>query len=383
MTTALVLSGGGARGAYEVGVLSHLFEELRPKVDIICGTSVGAINGAFVASSIRNSTAGTRRLVELWEDLTLPNVLGFNVLQASRLHRVLLGGRRGAGLFDATPMTEIVRAGIDYRQLARNVRQGPLSAVTITATHVPSGLPTCFVHQRPGSPPLSGLPHAVEVRPAHIMPHHVLASAAIPVVFPPVFIRTDLYCDGGLRLNTPLSPAIHLRADRVLVIGLSTRQARDRTEIPRGRYPGLPFLLGKVLNAFMLDHVNVDLDELERVNAFLRDGEEAYGDGFIARMNQVGAARGAAPRRLVESLAIRPSRDIGQLAADFLRQERAALRQQLGRTLLRALDVGEGSASADLASYLLFDGRFAAELIALGRSDAAARHDELESFLCA
>ncbi len=382
MTTALVLSGGGARGAYEVGVLSHLFEAGPPRIDIISGTSVGAINGAYLASAIHEPAAGMSRLRALWEALTLPKVLGFNPVQASRLPRVLFGGRRGAGLFDASPMSEIIRSGIDYPQLAANVRQGPLHAVTITATHVATGASICFVDRRPGSPPPLGLPAHVQVRSASIMPHHVLASAAIPVVFPPVFIQTDLYCDGGLRLNTPLSPAIRLGADKVLVIGLSSGTP-GRSELVRGRFPGLPFLLGKVLNAFMLDHIGADLEELERVNTLLEDGVTAYGPDFVDRMNEVAAARGAPPRQPVRSLAIRPSLNIGQLAADFLRRERASLRQQFGRTLLRALDVGEGSDSADLASYLLFDGRFARELIELGRRDAAAHRVELEAFLAA
>lgn len=380
MKTALVLSGGGARGAYEVGVLAHLYEQIRPVFDLISGTSVGAINGAYLASYIDTADGGIDELVRLWREISLPKVLGFNPLQAGRMTRVLFGGRKGAGIFDATPMTEILRKGIDYRRLARNVRRGPLTAVTITATHVPTGHSTCFVAQRPGEPPLRGLPSAVTVQRANLMPHHVLASAAIPVVFPPVVIGTDLYCDGGLRLNTPLSPAIHLGANRVLVIGLSSGM-EAREEIPRGRYPGLPFLLGKVLNAFMLDHVVNDLEELERVNDLLRDGMEEFGPDFVDRLNARAEARGAPPKGIVEALAIRPSQDIGRLAAEFLKRERASLQGQLGRTLLRLLDVGAGSGSADLASYLLFDGRFAAELIALGRADAEARHDELEAFL--
>jgi NTE family protein len=303
------------------------------------------------------------------------------MLQARKLHRVLLGGRRGAGFFDAAPMSDIIKKGVDWRQLARNIRQGRLRALTVTATHIPTGRPTCFIDRSPGIPVPRNLPRAIRVRPAHILPHHVLASAAIPVVFPPVFIRTDLYCDGGLRLNTPFSPALHMGADRVLVVGMTTTEVETRAQIPKARFPGLPFLLGKVLDAFLLDHVNLDLEELERVNAYLEDGIAVYGPGFIERTNEVAIARGAPPRRLVKAMTIRPSQDIGHLAADFLRRERSALRRQFGRSLLRLMDVGEGADSADLASYLLFDGSFAGELIELGRRDAAARHDELAAFL--
>ncbi len=384
MTLALIMSGGGARGAYEVGVLSWILGDLvrqrgRWPLRFVCGTSVGAINGAFVAANVHDPAPGMAKLEAMWRELTLANVLGFNVLQATRLHRVVLGGRRGGGVFDATPMTAIVRAGINYRQLARNLRTGELGAFTATATHVRTGRPICFVDRAPGVALPVGLPRQVVVRPAHIMPHHVLASAAIPIVFPPVSIRTDLYCDGGLRLNTPLSPAIHLGAERVFVIGLSTES--EAPQLATGRYPGLPFLLGKVLDAFMLDHVNLDLEELARVNELLADGVAAFGEGFVDRLNEAGAARGAPPRRRVEAFTIRPSIDLGLIAAEFLRRERAALRQQLGRTLLRLIDVGEGAQAADLASYLLFDGGFANELITLGRKDACARSAEIEAFL--
>lgn len=384
MSLAVVLSGGGARGAYEVGVLSYVFGDLAaehgpPPVDFVCGTSVGAINGTYLASVIDDPAPGVARLAAMWRKLAVGDVLGFGVGQARRVHRVLLGGRRGAGLFDAAPMTHIIRDGIKWRQLARNLRHGRLRALTVTATHVPTGRPCCFVDRASGVPLPFGLPRAIEVCAAHVLPHHVLASAAIPVVFPPVFIHRDLYCDGGLRLNTPLAPAIHLGADRVLVIGMSTTE--PRREVMRGRYPGLPFLLGKVLDAFLLDHVRFDLEELERVNTLLRDGIAAYGPDFIERTNAVAATRGAPSRRLVRSLVVRPSEDLGRLAADLLRRERAALGRQLGRTLLRMIDVGEGAETADLASYLLFDGQYAGELIALGRADARAQRTELEEFL--
>ena len=147
----------------------------------------------------------------------------------------------------------------------------------------------------------------------------MLASAAIPLIFPSVEIGDEIHCDGGLRLNTPMGPSIHLGMNRLLVVGLSTPHAPDRRAVQDGKYPGATYMLGKVLNAFLLDHVNTDLLEVQRINDFLQDGVRAYGPDFLDRLNEAAKARGAlAPRRLVSSLVLRPSTDIGQVAADYL-----------------------------------------------------------------
>src|SRR5262249_32447621 len=151
------------------------------------------------------------------------------------------------------------------------------------ATHVSSGRPVVFVDCADGVNLPTGLPSQVVVRGERVLPHHVLASAAIPIVFPPVRIRSDLYCDGGLRLNTPMAPALHMGVERLFIVGVSTPGA-SRDALPTGRFPGAPFLLGKVLNAFLIDHINDDLEELERINGILQDGEAIYGEGFIGDM---------------------------------------------------------------------------------------------------
>ncbi len=380
----VVLAGGGARGAYEVGVLSYLFEDLARKVgrpvplDVVCGTSVGAVNGAFLAGVVDAPERGLARLRALWNDLELSHVLGFGFRQATGLHRVLLGGSRGGGIFDAGALGEIVRKSLPWRSLANNLRSGRLRALTITTTHVASGRPVVFVHLAPGAELPTDLPPRVVVQGDHILPPHVLASASIPLLFPPVRIRADLHCDGGLRLNTPMAPAIQLGCTRLLVVGMASANSGTATLSP-GRYPGATFLLGKVLNAFLLDHVSHDIDELNEINQILAHGEAAFGAGFVERISEVAVAEGRTPRRIVEPLVLRPSVDIGLIAADHLVRHRARFGATLGRGLLRTLALGEG-ADADLASYLLFDGPFAQRLIDLGRSDAEARRDALEAF---
>lgn len=384
-SSAIVLSGGGARGAYEAGVLRYLFGEFAarhgaPSFDIISGTSVGAINGAYLGAVAHEPVEGIARLTRLWSDLALDHVLGFGVLQAAKLPRVLFGGRQGAGLFDVSPLIRVVSENMRWPDLARNLRKGRLSAITISATHVATGRPWCFVDRAPGVPLPVRLPPTMTVKPERIGPQHVLASAAIPVLFPPVSVGDELFVDGGLRLNTPISPPLQLGARRLLVIGLTAAiGAPAQPAFGSGIYPGIAFLLGKVLNAFLLDRVSADFYELERVNRMIDDGVAIYGDSFVERMNERAEAEGRPLRHRVHALLVHPSEDIGRLASAHLSQHRARFGKLLGRTLLRLLDLGEG-AEADLVSYLLFDGDFARQLMDLGERDARRSEEELARF---
>ena len=386
--SGLILSGGGARGAYEVGVLSYIFGDLArqekrsPHFDIISGTSVGAVNGAFIAASLQDSIQAAARLEGVWSELRLATVMHFGFRQATSLHRVLLGGDTPAGIFDATPLSELVGGGISWRDLARNLRTGRLKALTVSATHVATGRPVVFLDRAPDVADLDLGDGPTQVQSTHILPHHVLASAALPLIFAPVPVRGELYCDGGLRLNTPMAPAIHLGAEKLLVIGVSSEIRKNTTShgLSAGRMPGAPFLLGKVLNAFLLDHLQNDLSAVQWTNELLSDVREVGGPEMLKRLNEIAASRGAPPRRMIQVVKVRPSVDIGAVAGQYLRQNRFRIHKTLGRTFLSLLDVGAG-ADADLASYLLFDGAFARQLIDLGRRDAAAKREELRDFL--
>lgn len=383
---AMILSGGGARGAYEVGVLSYVldaFSRVRgkpPRIDILCGTSVGAINACYLAAHLADPTNGIRRLVDLWTEIRLERVLGFGLRQALSLPRVLLGGgETGSGIFDVAPMTELITREIPWRAVARTLRQGHLSALSVSATEVTSGRTVIFMQTGPdGTLPTTAPPRTI-IRGALIGPPHALASAAIPILFPQVRIGRELFMDGGVRQNTPIAPALRLGATHVFAVGLSREVRGIESGGEDTKPPGAAFVLGKVLNAFLLDHVQNDLEVLTRVNKMIEDGHRTYGEDFLEKVNPHVVRRGDLPYRRVESLVIRPSEDIGRLAAAYVRGGNLRGGHAFARRVLTMIDVGEAT-EADLASYLLFDGPFAKKLIDLGRADAEARRSDLTEF---
>ncbi len=387
--TAFVLSGGGARGAYEVGVLAYILEELprlrggrMPRVDILCGTSVGAINACYLAAHADDFRVGMKRLLALWHDLEIARVLGFGVRQAASIPRLLLGGgSQSAGLFDVAPMAELIEKEVGWRSVTKNLRRDHLRALSISTTEVSTGRTVIFMQTGPEVPLPTTAPPRTLIREDRIGTMHALASAAIPILFPPVRIGADFYCDGGLRLNTPIAPALRLGATHVLAVALS-REIHGLAALESGEQPrplGAAALLGKVLNAFLLDHVVNDLDVLGRINSIFDDGVAAYGEEFVTRLSAAARERGADVYRPVACVALKPTEDIGALAAQHLTRGQFKGHSAVARQLLRLLYLG-GDREADLASYLLFDGGFAKQLIDLGRSDAAARRHELLAF---
>jgi NTE family protein len=398
---ALVLAGGAARGAYEVGVVRHILTDVAKDLgrtvplDILCGTSVGAINACTLAAHADQPTQRAELLVRQWTSLRLEQVAKPSRSEILGLVGALVGRKRAppgpsevrrGGLLDARGIESIVRQAIVPDGIRLNLEAGNLQAITVSTTDVASGRTVIFVQRRePGLPPW-GQDLTISVRAAEITAEHALASAAVPMLFPAVRIDGEFYCDGGLRQNVPLSPARRLGADGLIVVNPRYIPPELPTpEVARERerdYPGPFFLFGKALNALLLDRIDADIDRLYRINRILEAGVKRFGVHFVDDINQElgdrGRLRGLKRLRVVH---IRASADIGAMAATYARSPEFSNRASgmIGK-IIRRISEWEGAGEADLLSYILFDGEFSARLIELGQSDARARHSELCAF---
>jgi NTE family protein len=394
----VVFSGGGARGAYEAGVIRYLVESLprrlghAPKMDVLCGTSVGAIHACFLAGTADQDAGRGARLVDFWRAMQVQEVLPFSTRDLLGLARRLFGLRRIAeafrggraperiyGLLDTRALERLVVRGVPWPAIHRNVRAGHVGAVCVATTEIATSRVVVFMDTSDRELPGWSRDPQLVPRITRLRPTHALASAAIPVLFPAVRIASTYYADGGLRLNTPLSPALRLGADVALrpSPGASHAASEHRVE----DYASPAFLFGKILNVLLLDHLDTDLARMRDMNELIRDGQRVYGPDFLTQLADAPGAERAHPRRAIDELVIRPSADLGALAAQVLQGlPAAALRSPFFRLAMRNLEPGRRSAEADLLSYLLFDGEFLAPLAELGYRDAAAREEELVRF---
>lgn len=391
----LVLSGGGARGAYEVGVLRYVREKLGvpSRFDVITGSSVGAINGSYIAATVDHPRSQARLLARVWNEMRLDDVYRFGWSQFRTLPQVLFGrnlprtshGSTLGGLVDATVLKSVVRDRIPWTGITDNIYRGHLDAFACSATELSHGTTTIFVQTRTGK--LPEWPHSPGqiVVPTAITADHCLASAAIPVLFPAVRVGAELFVDGSVRQNTPIRPAMVLGADRLLVIGLRFRgEGSERFRLsPRVVYPNAVFMLGKMLNALMLDKLQADIARIERTNELVDAGIKVYGPDFPAKMAEQIRGRQDRPYKKIEIVLIEPSRDLGEIAWDVIRETRLQHYTGVVARWLRRVPDDDEIHENDLASYMLFDREYVNRLIDLGFADARSQHAQLEALFAA
>ncbi len=392
----LVLAGGAALGAYEVGVVHYLANEVahelgRPlQFELFTGTSAGAINTAVLAAFADDLRSGVHRLSELWCSLRLGAVLrpsGAEILsmlfeattQAHWVGKVLHA--RG-GVLDPGPIEELVRS-TPMERIDQHVRSGRVQSVALSATRVSTGRAVVF-HDSHAPRPDVGAGSSSTMMATHLRPPHALASAAIPLLFPAVAVEGEPYCDGGLRQVVPLSPAIRLGARRLLVVNPTSEPADISPEVAAERRAAVVspiFLAGKALGALFLDRMEVDLDRAAQTNHILAAGRRRWGPSFDEELGRELVAGGGHPVSELGTLCIQPSCDLGALATEYAQRELGRHEASVASLLLRRLAQAGATRAGDVLSYLMFDGGFTRRLIELGRSDARAHHGALCALL--
>ncbi|MCK6555848.1 patatin-like phospholipase family protein [Candidatus Binatia bacterium] len=370
--TALVLSGGGARGAYQMGVLQGLLEQGFVSDDIssfeiLVGSSAGSINGAMLAAYADQFGRGVRTLGQIWSKLEARHVFRTDIASLGRIGvrwawDLSFGGAtrhvQPKSLLDTAPLRKLLSAKVPFNRIDGNVERRVLRALAVPATDLYTSNGVLFVHAAPDLDLWTRRRWSIER--TRIQVDHLMASAAIPIFFPSVSIDGRHFGDGSIRNTAPLSHAINLGADRIVAIAV--REPGRPSAPPRRRGLGPPptiaQIAGVILDAVMLDAIEVDVEHSQRVNTSVIGCPT--GDSHV-------------PFRYVDVLWISPSQDFKQLAAELSDHIPAVVRY-----LLRGL--GSDEAVTELASYLLFDAVYCTRLIEAGRNDVAAERDRIAEF---
>ncbi|MGX6449402.1 patatin-like phospholipase family protein [Patulibacter sp. S7RM1-6] len=396
---AIVLPGGGARGAYEVGALSVLLPELERRGErptIFCGTSVGAINAAYLGSVAHEPAAEqVHRGLEHWRALSKGDIIRSVV--GPNLPRTLLRfagdvlevpGVRLAGLLDPTPLRRTLDRIVDWEGLERNGADGTYDAVCLVATSLSRSGPVAFVQGRAPMPTARPGGDLRYVRVDALEAQHVRASAAIPLLFAPVRVdrpesEADFYVDGATRLNTPVAPALQLGADKVIVIGFEPLGQRAPREFAgKPLVPRIGDVISNIVDGLLVDQVNDDLHQMVTLNEMI----DARGrDARAAR--KVRSKRGKPAYRKIEYALVSPRYrgELGDIADDVYDRRYAGWRGLLHPDLplfSRLLGGGRTRARGELLSFLLFDELYFDLLIEAGKRDAHAWLDRHPDFWC-
>lgn len=366
----LVLSGGGARGAYQAGVtraLAEIAADLKVAVPFraIAGVSAGAINAAYLGAFGHDFLSGARSLCELWGGLRPELVYDTSTLALGRIGarwlRTLtvspvVGGVPATALLDTAPLRRLLSETIPFASLHRNVKQGVLDGVALTATDYASARTVTFCESNGRVAPWRRRRRLSQEVSLGV--EHVMASSAIPLFFEPVEVGGAFFGDGCLRNTAPLSPAIHLGADRLIVVGVRRRPGPG-DDVARPVRPTVARILGVLLNAVFFDAVDYDVERLTSINRMLE---------------VTGMVPAGAPARAIEILSIQPSEDLGLIARDEVPNLPRVLRY-----LLRGM--GTPEEASEVISYLSFEATYTRRLIEIGYRDGMEVRGQVEAFL--
>jgi NTE family protein len=373
-TTGLIMTGGGARAAYQVGVLRALSELLPHTASspfpIICGTSAGAINAAVLAANAGNFRRAVRQLMTVWKNFHVHHVYRADPLGAARnslrwIFTSLTGGafaRSPVSLLDNAPLVELLKRYLDFSAIPNCIARGDLTAFSVTCSGYTSGQSVTFFQ---GGSELQPWKRARRIGVAMpIALEHLLASSALPFIFPPVHINREYFGDGSMRQIAPVSPALHLGANRLLVIGVG-RQLGGR-EVERAKietHPSLAQIAGHALNSIFLDSLETDLERLQRINR------------TVELIPAEVLENTAYPLQHVEFRLLSPSVELERIAVQYAHELPRTI-----RILLASVGAMRQSGS-NLLSYLLFEKSYCRALIQLGYQDTMTRKEDLLTFL--
>jgi len=372
--TALIMPGGGARAAYQVGVLKALAEMTQDKYEypfpVYCGTSAGAINAVAIASRESNFQQSCAWLEQLWQTLRTEHVYRSDwsgiCRNAWRLIVSLFNSGIAVGrpvaLLDNTPLKQFLREKIDFSGIGRNLKAGNLSAVCVTAMNYTDRVSVSFYQGGPENADWQrwrrqGIPTPLQHR-------HLLASTAIPTIFPPQRVGRNYYGDGALRQLAPISPALHLGAKKVLIISSTGHKKNYERPYSRVHSPAFGQVIGHLLNSAFVDSLETDIELLEQMNQLLANNH-----------NQIENQEGRTLRP-IDFHVISPSEDIDTLADKYFKELPRSI-----RTFLRISGGGSSDGGVNVASYLLFTPNFCQRLIDLGYKDGKDQAEKILQFL--
>lgn len=375
MNLGLVLTGGGARAAYQVGVIQALAEMTQSKespFNVITGVSAGAINGAYMMSRADDFKIGAQGLWDLWMNLHSERIYRTDAgamanLGTKWLRTVGMGSmfaqKKANHLLNTEPLRELLQQELQLDRLPHFFKAGILRGVAFSATNYWTGTAISFYD---GSDEIKPWVRSTRIgRRSPLTVEHVMASSAIPVFFPPVSLENGQYGDGCVRLTSPLSPAIHLGSDRVIAVGIRYYRSLEQTEqmnlnTKRDELT-IAEIGGVLLNAVFLDSLETDIERMERINKTLDlIPADKRGDGMLKK---------------IPVLALRPSQDLGQMAKGTLHEFPTLI-----RFLLRGVGAKEDK-GWDLLSYLAFEKAYTQQLLDLGYDDTIRKKDEILKFL--